>query len=533
MAKDKQQFKIDFTPVETWAGYTILEKIDWIKSVLHGNSGNISGKINSNLSDLFEILHRASSPGSVYRKLSDLGLICLKSTKFISEIEGTLTKKNLIATTQFDYIMKYLPVNNVDELDISDFALNSEVTRLFAENIRALESRGNFAIKKIEYDRSDKNTDVRVNYVLQYNGDIEVFKGSELFVRCVYVNSNASDKVTPAASSKGEFVIAFKAYQVTEDDIVNEMDANVIHDISQSIIMIALRNYVECLDVSQNYIKLDPFGDMQAIPRTVIPFAINNFDMDGVIGEMKKCLSIGKHRGYMFIGDPGTGKTASIQKMVEHFTDIPIFWVDSSSLTTSAIREVFKTLHFFPKSICIFDDIDALNLSEKSAKTSAFIECMDGKDIRTAYSGITIMTVNEPTRVHSSITTRPGRTDKIIYIDNPRTKEVVFDIMRKRYDNAGIEMPSVISLKNECLVEVINKCIANNFTHAHIAGIIDDLIYLSDGNQETLISDMKAAIDDRISSIQHANLKTKNGYFDHPSDGKSSDVHRGQAGIIV
>lgn len=69
---------------------------------------------------------------------------------------------------------------------------------------------------------------------------------------------------------------------------------------------------------------------------------------------MKKCLEHGKRRGYMFMGDPGTGKTESIQKLLEQFTDLPVFWVDSSSLSSyTAIHEVFKTLHYFPKSICV------------------------------------------------------------------------------------------------------------------------------------------------------------------------------------
>jgi SpoVK/Ycf46/Vps4 family AAA+-type ATPase len=281
-----------------------------------------------------------------------------------------------------------------------------------------------------------------------------------------------------------------------------------------------LQNYVNSLDIANNFVKLDPYGDLRATSRRKVPFNIKNFDKEAIITEMKKCLEHGKRRGYMFMGDPGTGKTESIQKLLEQFTDLPVFWVDSSSLSSyTAIHEVFKTLHYFPKSICVFDDIDALDLTAKSDKTTAFIECMDCKDDKLAYNGIVIMTVNEPTRVHSSIKSRPGRIDKIIYIKNPETLESVFDVITQRYVRADCQMPSEFRMTSKKFVACMQKCIDANFTHAHIAGIIDDIIYLSDTTGKKLLTELSSRIDDRIMSIKYANMKTKNGYFEKGSLG--------------
>ena len=78
-------------------------------------------------------------------------------------------------------------------------------------------------------------------------------------------------------------------------------------------------------------------------------------------------------------------------------------------------------------------------------------------------------------------------------------------------------MPSEFSLMNEKFVKCMNECIKANFTHAHIAGIIDDIIYLSDTKDEQLIEELAMRIDDRIKSIKYANMKTKNGYFEKGS----------------
>lgn len=83
-----------------------------------------------------------------------------------------------------------------------------------------------------------------------------------------------------------------------------------------------------------------------------------------------------------------------------------------------------------------------------------------------------------------------------------------------RYVRADRPMPSEFNMNNEKFVECMNECIKANFTHAHIAGIIDDIIYLSDTEGEELIDELASRIKDRIMSIKYANMKTKNGYFD-------------------
>lgn len=478
--------------------------------------------INDNVNDLLDVLHAASRTGTIHRKLVDLGKITMSANKFLGGLENILTKETRIASNQYDYILKWVHAPSVDDLFINDVGINSDIVRTFSEKIKKISESGAFKIKKMEYEPKSKTNghDVAVNYLLEYTGDIEVVRGMEIFIHCSYFNTTDNAAKTMMSSTKGTFLFAVNMEDEHNSTMLDNMDNNGIglFDVYRSLLMVALQNYVSTLDISKNFVKLDPYGDLRATSRRIVPFNIDNFDKESIITEMKKCLANGKRRGYMFMGDPGTGKTESIQKLLEQFTDIPVFWVDSSSLSSyTAIHDVFKTLHYFPRSICVFDDIDALDLTAKSDKTTAFIECMDCKDDSLAYNGIVIMTVNEPTRVHSSIKSRPGRIDKIIYIKNPETIENVFDVITQRYVRADRNMPSKFSMKNKKFVACMQKCIDANFTHAHIAGIIDDIIYLSETKGDALITELSKRIDDRIMSIKYANMKTKNGYFEKGS----------------
>lgn len=512
--------KVDFKTLDEWKKFGLREKLAWVRHVFHDNVGNIKGMVNDNIVDLLDVLHAATEQGTIYRKLVDLGQITMSSNKFLSSVEEILTKETRIASNQYDYILKWVHATNVeDDLFINDVSINSDIVRKFAENIKKISESGAFKIKKMEYEPNSKSAghDVAVNYLLEYTGDVEFGKGIEVFVHCSYFNTTDKASNSLTMPPKGSFLVAINVNGENAplvDNLENNGDGGCF-DIYRSMLMVALQNYVHSLDVANNFVKLDPYGDLRATSRRIVPFNINNFDKESVITEMKKCLKSGRRRGYLFMGDPGTGKTESIQKLLEQFTDLPVFWVDSSSLSSyTAIHEVFKTLHYFPKSICVFDDIDALDLTAKSDKTTAFIECMDCKDDSLAYNGIVIMTVNEPTRVHSSIKSRPGRIDKIIYIKNPDSVDIVYDVISMRYVRADRPMPSEFNMNNERFVECMNECIKANFTHAHIAGIIDDIIYLSDTEGEELIDELASRIKDRIMSIKYANMKTKNGYFD-------------------
>ena len=56
----------------------------------------------------------------------------------------------------------------------------------------------------------------------------------------------------------------------------------------------------------------------------------------------------------------------------------------------------------FPGSIFVFDDIDGNDFSKKDTLTTTFITCIDETN-SSKFSGIIIMTINDPQKINSTI----------------------------------------------------------------------------------------------------------------------------------
>lgn len=108
--------KVDFKTLDEWKTFGWRDKLKWVKHVFHDNVGNIKGMISDNLAELLDVLHAASSRGTIYRKLVDLGQITMSSSKFLSNVEKVLTKETRIASNQYDYILKWVNATSVDDL---------------------------------------------------------------------------------------------------------------------------------------------------------------------------------------------------------------------------------------------------------------------------------------------------------------------------------------------------------------------------------------------------------------------------------
>jgi ATP-dependent 26S proteasome regulatory subunit len=220
----------------------------------------------------------------------------------------------------------------------------------------------------------------------------------------------------------------------------------------------------------------------------------------------RSVLNAHRRRGYILQGDPGTGKTVSIHKLIMQFTDTPVFWISSDAISdTKKMRSVFRILNMFPGSIFVFDDIDGNDFSGKTNLTTTFITCIDETNSK-KFSGIIIMTINEPQRVHATIKTRNGRIDEVIHVKNPETFAQVLDVITQRYKCLDAFMPNWMMAENEEFKKLVQTIIDANFTHAHIAGIISDLVELYPDGYD--INDFASAVNKRIQSIANAAMVT-------------------------
>jgi hypothetical protein len=111
--------------------------------------------------------------------------------------------------------------------------------------------------------------------------------------------------------------------------------------------------------------------------------------------DIYKKLGINYHRGYLFHGVPGTGKSSMVNLLASYFKK-PVYNVDS-----------IEALKFVPNNcIVLFEDFDAANFDKTILGT------FDG--FFSQHGNITILTTNDYKSIPANFK-RPGRIDKVCY----------------------------------------------------------------------------------------------------------------------
>lgn len=117
-------------------------------------------------------------------------------------------------------------------------------------------------------------------------------------------------------------------------------------------------------------------------------------------------------RGYLFYGEPGTGKSSLAFVLASHF-DSPIFMLDLSADCTPQMM----LGKIPPRSIILIEDIDTANVSRSPDKggmsLGTLLNALDG--VCAQEGSIVIMTTNYITELDSALI-RPGRVDNKFYI---------------------------------------------------------------------------------------------------------------------
>ena len=330
------------------------------------------------------------------------------------------------------------------------------------------------------------------------------YQGVHVGVEVNYYNQKKKDADVSAANSFSYINLGvYNADMFGSPDVEDDDDEG--GDLLTNVAHIIYANYVSSIDVSKNIIKMEG-GRFYTEPRRDINFDIHNIDLEDMAKTCRSVLNAKRRRGYILQGDPGTGKTVSIHKLIMQFTDVPVFWISSDAINeTSKIHSVFRILNMFPGSIFVFDDIDGNDFSKKDILTTTFITCIDETNSN-KFSGVIIMTINDPQRINSTIKTRNGRIDEVIHVQNPANVDQVLDVITQRYRFLGVDKPDWMNADNKEFTDAIDVMVKANFTHAHIAGIISDLVDLYlDGYD---INDFVSTVNKRIQSIANASMVT-------------------------
>lgn len=119
-------------------------------------------------------------------------------------------------------------------------------------------------------------------------------------------------------------------------------------------------------------------------------------------------------RKFLLCGEPGTGKTSICYDIAKEYQkDIPIVFVTDFDSLAKHISECAKVNK---RTIVIFEDCEVG--FRNSAIDSSILNFLDGIDRPNIQDGaIVIMTTNHPERIEARITKRPGRIDKLFFIN--------------------------------------------------------------------------------------------------------------------
>lgn len=272
--------------------------------------------------------------------------------------------------------------------------------------------------------------------------------------------------------------------------------------------------YIDKVNTHENFVRING-AVLEICKRIQIKEDIKNLNIPRICTAITKTLRDQTRRGIVLVGEPGTGKTISLHKIINNFPDSLVFWVTSDSINSIAgIRNVFKIFKMFKNSIIVFDDLDAAPLTTKNEMTAEFLRQLDGTSDLT---GFLIAAVNDPSKIHMTVINRPERFDDVYHVKLPSTEEEVTSILfsksnakgyyhkekgKHRHDAIG----TIDFDKNDKSLKLICKqVIKAGFTQVQISGLINDCHTYTKANNIT-IALLKDAVKSRMESVGTSNM---------------------------
>lgn len=142
-----------------------------------------------------------------------------------------------------------------------------------------------------------------------------------------------------------------------------------------------------------------------------------NFNKDvggNIIKGVDYIFKNGGHRGYAFIGRPGSGKTSMMRMIIQHFTDIPTITLNNNiQLSKYNMYDIGDAICAAGKCILYIDDIDGYDLQTKNDNVSALIELFEYLNLREA-NYVFLCTANNARSINTSLIGRADRIDEVI-----------------------------------------------------------------------------------------------------------------------
>lgn len=141
--------------------------------------------------------------------------------------------------------------------------------------------------------------------------------------------------------------------------------------------------------------------------------------MDGVRYIMKH----GGHRGYAFVGKPGSGKTTLMNRIVQEFSDKADFVIlgkdDLGAMNPYTVSGLCSLLG---NVIIVVDDIDSVDFEDKNNNVDTLIRLFsDLNSLDCNY--VFICTANNASKINKCLIGRADRIDEVVNFDGVTTEE--------------------------------------------------------------------------------------------------------------
>ena len=502
-----------------WVGKSASEKIAYLKRELGMNNSKKLFNVATKLAGGICSLIRYNTENPIINAYIGLAETALGLAKATTVFNNAFISSHVEVKTEYDSIARFMGLKSGQDVVVVDINVTPEICKSFIMMSKEAQKKYKIEFSKVQEQNDSAPDDMDGDELPDAKEDDY---SSEHLVR-TFITATAAAK--NGATGKIGFEIGYMsgkrgATDVNENNAYSFCNACVpnsstvdFFDILEEIEDNIYSQYIDTIDVSKNIIKIDN-GILYKTPRVNIDFDVHNFDLTDANGKVirslesetaliKRVLNNGHRRGYIIQGEPGTGKTISVNKLLMSFTDRPVFWITASSISdTDRMHSVFRILNMFPGSIFVFDDFDGNDFSSKNTLTTTFISCID-ETTSPKFSGILFLIINEPQSLHNTIKFRSGRIDDIIYVKNPSTPEQVADIVTQQFKHRHIEKPDWVSPENEGFIAASKLIADGHLTHAHIGGIVRDLVELNEKYDCDLFVEL---IERRMTSIQNGKL---------------------------
>lgn len=482
---------------DEWVGKPTEYKLEYLKYQLtKGNKSQLLNVGSQLLEGIFGLI-RANTKNKTITSYLSLVETAIGLAKVSMVLNNTFVAHNIETRSDDDELAQFMGKSVGSDIVVFPIDTTAEACKVFLQMTKEQQAKYGVTVDKIEY-MNENSTEL--------SSELNT-KSSARGVTAFMMLSMGKHKMgfeifysKPKNKNSGEPTDGLYSYINVGFYPNDVMQLKIPEKLIYSL-------YIESIDVKSNYIRIDA-GKMKPEKRKVIDYDINNINLPEMSTTIKAVLKNNQRRGYMIQGDPGTGKTVSIHKLMMDFPETPVFWISADSIDTpTRVRSIFRILNMFPGSIFVFDDIDGNDMSAKNALTTTFLSCIDATNAE-KFNGIIILTVNEPQRIHGSIKTRPERIDEVIMVKNPDTTEAVLDVVVQRFRHLKEDLPEWVSSENTKFVELAKKIVSNQFTHAQIATLVSDLVKLfKDDNENYTVDMFGKLIDRRILSIENTRME--------------------------